>query len=53
MFTTYDLITGGSAETYRVVIAYPVKEIQTIKHIGVFCIDKAGFLRLAGLHSYT
>ena len=47
----YDLITGvsahsDSAETYIIIIAYPEKEIQTIKHMGVFCLDKAGFLRL-------
>jgi len=46
IFTTYALITGMSTETYRIVIAYPEKEIHTIKHTGVFCVDKAGFLRL-------
>jgi len=43
----YALITGGSAETYRIVIAYPEKKMYTIKHYSVFCVDKAGFLRLA------
>jgi len=39
-------MTGGSAETYKIVIAYPEKKIHTIKHTDVFCVDKAGFLRL-------
>jgi len=38
-------ITGGSAETNRIVIAYPEKEIHSIRHTGVFCVDKVGFLR--------
>jgi len=46
-FTTYALNTGGSAETCRIVIAYSEKVIHTIKHMGVFCVDKAGFLRLS------
>jgi len=41
------LNTGGSAETYRIVIAYPKKKIHTIKHTGVFHIDNAGFIRLS------
>jgi len=32
------------------VLAYLKKEIHTIKYRGVFCIDKAGFLRLG--HNY-
>jgi len=48
----YHLCTGGSAKTYRIVMAYPENKIHTIlKHTGVFCIDKAGFLRLG--HIYT
>jgi len=35
-----------SAETNRMVRAYPEKEIHTIKHTGLFCIDNTGFLRL-------
>jgi len=44
-------MTGGSAETYRIVIAYPEKKIHTIKHTGVFCVDKAGFLRLGHIYA--
>jgi len=47
IFTTYALITGGSAETYKIVIAYSEKKIQAIKHMGTFCVDKAGFPRLS------
>jgi len=45
IFTTYAPITGGSIETYRIVIAYAEKEIHNIRHTGVFCVDKTGFLR--------
>jgi len=48
---SYAPITGRFAETYRIVIAYSEKEIHTIKHVGVFYVDKAGFLRLG--HKFT
>jgi len=46
----YAQIPGGSAETYRIVIAYPEKEIQVIKHKDIFCVDKAGFFRLGHIY---
>jgi len=46
-FTNYAPITVESALTYRIVLAYPEKEIENIKHISVFCVGKTGFSRLS------